>query len=307
MKPDIGAPGRYMVGPVPASRRAPQQRPDHVTAPGLHAAERHVVRGTCRRRRGGDAAWPSIRPGRRIRSRAPSWSPRRPSRRRHKGRSASARSTSLRLAYLHKRRPPNPNAGLNQFVKAAADGTRCSTRPPGRRRPSRTRRGTRLRGRTPPGRMRPGRRRLERRGLGRCCLGVRCLGRRRLERRRLERRGVGGRGLGGQRRAIPRSATPAMRPGDQDAALAASGSSIRLRSERSRSATQHDVGISAPAVASGRSTLNRSERAPATGPAFRCSHAARILRTGDALDRGSADNLDMALRPRIHVQSRMTR
>ncbi len=69
MKPDLSAPGRYVIGPVSAGAGLAVERPDHVTSrpERVHAAERHVVLGADGGGSGGDAARPApgldARPG----------------------------------------------------------------------------------------------------------------------------------------------------------------------------------------------------------------------------------------------------
>ena len=69
-KPDIGAPGRYMVGPASPTSTLPSERPGQVRGDRLHGAFRHVLRGAARRRRSRPTSWPSTRRGRPTRSRA---------------------------------------------------------------------------------------------------------------------------------------------------------------------------------------------------------------------------------------------
>ncbi len=115
-KPDLGAPGRYLVGPVPATSTMPLEHPERVTAPGYMwmsgtSFSAPVVSGA--------AAL--------ILARNPSWTP-------DKVKGAlmvSARSTAAGMALgvgeinakgaFDVTSPPNPNLALNQFV--GADGT----------------------------------------------------------------------------------------------------------------------------------------------------------------------------------------
>ena len=161
MKPDIRRPrslhDRCGSGRTRCSRKL---KPTNVTDAlrGYIQLSGTSLRGACRRGDCCDAAGPASGTGRRIRSRERSCSPRpkqlTTSRAEPRGRRRQRRCRPARLQEPH----PNPNAGLDQFVKAAADGTnvfdpaawQCgSTRP--------TRRGTTPPGRTRPGRMRPGR------------------------------------------------------------------------------------------------------------------------------------------------------
>ena len=117
-KPDLAAPGRYMVGPVPvtldALHGARRSRRRHR----LHGALGHVVRGPDRQRRG--CADPRQASGRSLptRSRALSCSARSRCLRQPISRRASARSMPARsLEYSN---PPKANKALNAFVVSAS-------------------------------------------------------------------------------------------------------------------------------------------------------------------------------------------
>jgi serine protease AprX len=115
-KPDLGAPGRHLVGPVPATSTMPLEHPERVTSPGYMwmsgtSFSAPVVSGA--------AAL--------ILAKNPNWSP-------DKVKGAlmlTARPTAAGLALgvgevnakaaFDATNPPNPNAGLNQFV--GSDGT----------------------------------------------------------------------------------------------------------------------------------------------------------------------------------------
>jgi hypothetical protein len=64
-KPELGAPGRYMIGAVPTTATMPLERPDRIVAPGFMWMSRHVVRRSRRRRcgRGSARAAPELDPG----------------------------------------------------------------------------------------------------------------------------------------------------------------------------------------------------------------------------------------------------
>jgi len=116
-KPDIGAPGRYIVGPVPALSTMPLEHPERVTSSGYMwmsgtSFSAPIVSGA--------AAL--------ILAKNPNWTPDKV-----KGalmltaRPTAAASMSLGVGELNAKAafdvtsPPNPNLGLNQFV--GADGT----------------------------------------------------------------------------------------------------------------------------------------------------------------------------------------
>jgi serine protease AprX len=116
-KPDLGAPGRYLVGPVPSASTMPLEHPERVTAPGYMwmsgtSFSAPVVSGA--------AAL--------ILAKNPGWSPDKV-----KGalmltaRATAAAPMSLGVGEVNAKgafdvtSPPNPNAGLGQFV--GPDGT----------------------------------------------------------------------------------------------------------------------------------------------------------------------------------------
>ena len=118
-KPDLGAPGRYLIGPVPALATLPVTRPDKVTAPGYMQLS------------GTSFAAPFVSAAAAtLRALHPMWTPdqvkgalmvsasREPMNNRQVGVGdvsiASARSVT---------NPPNPNAGLDGYLTTALDGT----------------------------------------------------------------------------------------------------------------------------------------------------------------------------------------
>ena len=122
MKPEIGAPGRYMIGPVPTAGVLYSQRPDKVTSPGYMQLS------------GTSFAAPVVAGAAAVlMGQHPDWTPDQV-----KGALMSTASPEplVKLGQLgvgdvniHRARkgsltnPPNPNAGLEQFVKTAVDGT----------------------------------------------------------------------------------------------------------------------------------------------------------------------------------------
>jgi len=119
-KPDLGAPGRYMIGPVPATSSLPLSRPDKVTAPGYMQLSgtsfaAPVVAGAA-------AA---------LRAQNPGWTPDQV-----KGalmlsatkepiadRAVGVGDVNISAASARTAAPPNPNASLDRYLTKAADGT----------------------------------------------------------------------------------------------------------------------------------------------------------------------------------------
>jgi serine protease AprX len=123
MKPEIGAPGRYMVGPVPTSGVLYSQRPDHVTAPGYMQLSgtsfaAPVVAGAAAMLVGQHPDWtPDQVKGALMLTATPQKQVTQGQLGVGDVNIAAARNSSLRT-------PPNPNAALNRFVGTATDGTR---------------------------------------------------------------------------------------------------------------------------------------------------------------------------------------
>ena len=120
-KPDLAAPGRYMIGPVPATATLPLTRPDKVTGLGYMQLSgtsfaAPVVAGAA-------AA---------LRAQNPSWTPDQV-----KGalmvtamkepilnRAGGVGGVNVQAARTLTSTPPNPNAPLNQYLMTASDGTK---------------------------------------------------------------------------------------------------------------------------------------------------------------------------------------
>ena len=118
-KPDLGAPGRYMIGPVPSTATLPLTRPDKVTSTGYMQLS------------GTSFAAPVVAAAAAtLRARNPAWTPDQV-----KGAlmvSASSEPIANRAvgvgdvnigAARQVWNPPNPNAGLDQYLTTAGDGT----------------------------------------------------------------------------------------------------------------------------------------------------------------------------------------
>ena len=145
-KPDIAAPGRYMVGPVPAGSTLAVERREQRRRARLHPALGHLVRGSGRRRRGGADPGPAPEldagPGQ---GRADASRPGRPN---DAPRSVGVGEITDGQAAVRRARPPNPNLGLDRFLATerwpaarSFDAVSWSTRPrptcPGTRSPGR--------------------------------------------------------------------------------------------------------------------------------------------------------------------------
>jgi serine protease AprX len=123
MKPEIGAPGRYMIGPVPTSGQLYSQRPASVTSPGYMqlsgtSFSAPVVSGAAAMLAGQHPDWtPDQIKGALMLTATPQVKVKLGQLGVGDVNIASARALKLKTI-------PNPNAALNQFVGAAADGTR---------------------------------------------------------------------------------------------------------------------------------------------------------------------------------------
>src|SRR5438309_961930 len=121
-KPDVGAPGRYMVGPVPVGSVLTQIKPENVTAPGYMQLS------------GTSFAAPIVSAAAAMLiAKHPTWTPdpvkgalmvtATPEPGAAPG-ALGVGDVDLAKQRTYAKTPPNPNAGLNQFVKTASDGTR---------------------------------------------------------------------------------------------------------------------------------------------------------------------------------------
>ena len=207
MKPELAAPGRYMIGPVPDPRDARAERPDHVTSRRIHAAERHVVRGPGGCGCGGDAPRPASELD------AGSGQGRAHAHRDDRAEASSSVSSASESRTSRRSRSTCGRPAEPQCRRSTSSSVRQRTA----RRSSTPR----------PGSLQPmqaqlGRRSVERCGLERRSLVIGCLGQRGmvgrglglcglglggLERRSLERRGVERRRLGRRRPRARRSST----------------------------------------------------------------------------------------------------
>ena len=121
-KPEIAAPGRYMIGAVPPNSTLPQERPANVTAPGYM-----MLSGT-------SFAAPVVSAAAAmLMAQHPSWTPDQvkgalmltatPETNAPAG-SLGVGDVNIAAARAYKKNPPNPNAGLDKFINVAADGTK---------------------------------------------------------------------------------------------------------------------------------------------------------------------------------------
>ena len=118
-KPEVAAPGRYMIGPVPASSTLAQERPEkmlgtnRIQLSGTSFAA-PVVSGTAAQ----------------ILARHPSWTPDQvkgalmaTARKVRRTPEAAGLGQITATAAVSMNNPPNPNKGLNKFVKSASSGS----------------------------------------------------------------------------------------------------------------------------------------------------------------------------------------
>ena len=123
-KPDIAAPGRYMIGAVPVGSVLTKLKPANVTDP---------VKGYMQLSGTSFAAPVVAGAAAELMAQHPDWTPDQvkgalmvsatPEPLAAKG-SLGVGDVNIASARWYRRTPPNPNAGLNQFVAAGVDGTR---------------------------------------------------------------------------------------------------------------------------------------------------------------------------------------
>ena len=118
-KPEVGAPGRYMVGPVPSTSTLVSERADHVVSPGYMELSgtsfaAPVVAGAAAQILARHPTWTSdqVKGALMLTAKAVRNGPR--------GASGVGEINAYAAATL--RTPPNPNSGLSVFVKLATTG-----------------------------------------------------------------------------------------------------------------------------------------------------------------------------------------
>ena len=119
-KPEISAPGRFMVGAIPAGSALALERPDRLVEPGLPAHVRHVVRDARRRRHRRVHPRACTRTSRPDQVKGALMLTARPTPSAAPGSAGVGEVAADRAADVAN--PPNPNLSLDQFVVPAPDG-----------------------------------------------------------------------------------------------------------------------------------------------------------------------------------------
>jgi serine protease AprX len=122
-KPDISAPGRYMIGPVPAGSGLTKEKPQNVTDP---------VNGYMQLSGTSFSAPVVSAAAAMLLAQHPSWTPDQvkgalmvTASPEPKAKNAlGVGDVNIFAARMFSKNPPNPNAGLEKYLKTAADGTR---------------------------------------------------------------------------------------------------------------------------------------------------------------------------------------
>jgi serine protease AprX len=121
MKPDLGAPGRYIIGPVTIGGGLALERPDKVVKPGYMqlsgtSFSAPIVAGAAAILRQQNPTWtPDQVKGALMVTATPEL--------KAKQGSLGVGEVNIALARMYRKTPPNPNAGLDQYLAKASDGS----------------------------------------------------------------------------------------------------------------------------------------------------------------------------------------